>query len=150
MRRIEETIPSPLEWEDVAHLYKKSDINMAYERDADLARGEEARSGKCPIWGAIDFPDHAFDPPLPKIKYTPVLRHLDDMTQDDADSLARAIGLTDGWFATSSLGAIVVGNVTEREKLFGDPRAWVWALNNGFDLFGLIDRGLAMRKEVEK
>lgn len=130
--RVEETIPTPLEWGDVAHLYQEISA---------IVECEDHEPQEISFWpGKTSF--HADKPVV--VKITPVLRHLDDMTQEDA----RAIGLTGDWFTTSSLGSIVRGNTTEREKLFGDPHAWVWALNEGFDMFKLIERGLAIRKEA--
>lgn len=134
--RVEETIPTPFEWADVARLYQRISAIAEVE-------GHEPRELRC--WDGKT--SYHYDKPV-DIKITPILRHLDDMTQTDADSLARAIGFSDGWFTTKSLGSIVVGNVTVWERLFGDSRAWVWALNEGFDMFKLIERGLAIRKEA--
>ena len=153
--RIEETIPTPLEWEDVAHLYLKANIEFTcgasiveFRPDCGFLLACDGQwepdiveNGAWESFGI--YKDDVF------VRSYPILRHIGDMTQADADSLARAIGLTGDWFTASSLGAIMRGNTTERERLFGDPRAWVWALNEGFDMFRLIERELAIRKEVQ-
>lgn len=84
------------------------------------------------------------------VKVTPHLRRLESITEDEAENMYSIAGWSSGkWSKFDFLSnEPVINDYLSHEILIGNPAAWLYLLSRGFDLFGLIDAGLA--KEVEQ
>lgn len=131
-----------LKWADVAHMYINSEIQAVY--DGDMVFFVECRANLL----MYQYCEEARqDFPLEDIDVKPILRHLEDMTEDQAkDMYAIVFGdprsVLNDWkrslpWANDFIG---IGKF--------EPRITVWLLSQGFDLFGLIESGEAIRKEA--
>lgn len=78
------------------------------------------------------------------------LRRLDNITEDEAEDMYSIAGWSSGkWSKFDFLSnEPVINDYLSHEILIGNPAAWLYLLSRGFDLFGLIDAGLA--KEVSE
>ena len=79
-------------------------------------------------------------------KMVPILRHVENMTKVDAIELEKYIYGDDG-------GTYIGYNSLRVAKLLlrvgeYEPRLFLWLISKGFDLFGLIKSGQAIRREV--
>lgn len=84
----------------------------------------------------------------------PVLRHLGDMTEADALELngllpRKKSALIPDRLMGDNIGVGAKVATTMDFVLNMPTEALLWLLNRGFDLFGLIESGQAIRKEVE-
>lgn len=92
---------------------------------------------------------------LPADEIKPVLRRLDSLTESEARELYQVCYPSDAELdAESFLGDWWNGYdewyVKTKYFIFGKPSAWLKLLSWGFDLFGLIDSGLAIDAETIK
>lgn len=126
----------PKLWADVAHHYLLSNIEM---RDV----------------GKWKHPTEYFTPSIPRtpqledltlldrgdIQLKPVLRHLDDMSEvEDNECML----IHTQWVHHESVGPII-WSLAKQHKSF-DQYSAHWLISHGFDVFGLIESGQAIRK----
>ena len=83
---------------------------------------------------------------LPADEIKPVLRRLDSLTESEARELTGkkndALKIWNGWQTGP--------RADYDQEQIGEPSAWLKLLSWGFDLFGLIDSGLAIDAETIK
>lgn len=129
---------SNLKWVDVAHYYLKSGINgMAKLPNSDM------KPFALPI-GINDVGDY------PHRMFTPILRALEDMTEGEARELFEIDGILWEHSSVSDFMDSPKQAYTaqfEKENWVLTPNEFVWLISKGFDVFGLIDSGQAIRKE---
>jgi len=132
-----------LKWADVAHMYINSGI-----RSKEGHMLVECRDGQN-LWqyqdeGVQDFP---FDLPSGDL---PILRHLEDMTEDEARDFDFYRSGYPWKEDDGSCAAFVKYQYRVYRdgviKSYGSPIALHWLYKNGFDLHRLIESGEAIRK----
>ena len=150
-------------WADVAHYYTKSPIGAmvngvkrvvaSMDSDGSIYTDEAPSHGQ----GVTVYPES-----VEIGEYTPILRHRDDLTEEEArelyahseESLKDVLG--DDYEPPKSYKAEIFRKVTHKgtwsfmDHILGNPRDWYKLIEWGFDVFGLIEAGEAIRKEVEK
>lgn len=90
----------------------------------------------------------------PAILVSPLLRPLSDMTEEEAREIYRMdfgseFEVKDWMEENPALEWIRGDNEVYREEIdifIGSPEIWAYLLSRGFDLFGLIEAGLAKDK----
>jgi len=138
---------SDTKWADVAHYYTRSKLTVVHSSGTMQA-------------AFFEFDGYALDAARVQVfragEYKPILRHRDDMTEAEAREL---FALIYGDFAPTLDGETCIEWWT-RETLqdsftmnslnifIGDPNVWHYLISHGFDLFGLIESGQAIRKEA--
>ena len=105
------------------------------------------------VWEAMEI-DHSVIEKLSisHISITPHLRRMDSITEEEAREV---FAIANGYEAdknsfTSCLSWLARENALDysnKEIEIGNPQVWLYLLSKGFDLFGLIEAGLA--KEIK-
>lgn len=134
-----------LKWEDVAHMYSKSVFSI---KVGDKLHGVKNMTScgtvvtdelPCYGMGNVHYPDAV------KIGgYTPILRHLEDMTEVEMVALYKnrfgEVGGFEDQHAFDWSRIVIGGGVFY-------PEEFVKIIEWGFDMFKLIESGQAIRKE---
>ena len=130
-------------WADVAHYYLKSGIKCnVYRGDLTERRGDCKQTVE--TFGVKHLRVAADSMTFGCV---PILRHLDDMTEADAREI----------YTIESGNQSTEGNIYHpkmKDWFFnwkkGEVKAktFYWLISRGFDVFGLIESGQAIRKEV--
>ena len=157
---------SDTKWADVAHYYTKSQIDLQIKnrdhaerflmvsfRNVGGSHFEEWVNDGV-YWRAYGSQFSAW------ADHKPILRHRDDMTEAEARELWE-IQIGEAWVQDTDETAIqclffnignsqmeMADNATFLSVLVGEPKAWNYLISRGFDLFGLIESGQAIRKEM--
>lgn len=139
-----------LKWADVAHMYINSDIRAVYGEESVFL--VECRANLL-LYQYCDEAQQDF--PLEDIDAKPILRHLEDMTEEECIDLWEYLNEGDS-FNTSrwvNAGAVAwwqsfLRMRTESHGLEASPVIHYWLLSRGFDLYRLIEKGEAIRKEA--
>ena len=126
-------------WADVAHYYLKSGIKCnVYRGDLTERRGDCKHTvetfGVKHLRVAVDSITFGC---------VPILRHRDDMTEaeDNECMLVHTRWISNEEFKN------VIWSLTKQHKTF-DQYSTHWLISHGFDVFGLIESGQAIRKEM--
>ena len=123
-------------WADVANYYLKSGIyGMA------SLNGSKRDPLYMPM-GSRDIED------FPPRVFVPILRHRDDMTEADEVAAFEYVEQRE-W--PEKWPKITKSLMISRSFNMDDPKAarlFLWLISRGFDVFGLIESGQAIRKEV--
>ena len=136
-----------IKWADVARYYAASGINGRFNRmlaelvgvDGDLAIlfvgvVDGARQRR-----VVDFGS-----------FTPILRALEDMTQKDADEYISKFTTYQKFIGTPSAVTLALESIDHGlwriER--GGASVTHWLISKGFDVFGLIESGQAIRKPI--
>ena len=80
-----------------------------------------------------------------EVKLTPHLRRLESMTEEEAREIIKLYKGRDAKLG-DNLCDLWEKQTCDIEDAIGSPAVWLYLLSKGFDLFGLIDAGLA--KEI--
>lgn len=145
---------SDTKWADVAHYYTKSQVDLQIKnrdhterflmvsfRNVGGSHFEEWVTDGV-YWRAYGSQFSAWD------DHKPILLHRDDMTEADAMSLWKSV-TNRVEFSDSVYAAYGSPLVIYRSKFKAlQPEEFHCALMLGFDVFGLIESGQAIRKEV--
>ena len=155
---------SDTKWADVAHYYQFSDIEIqigiGQRKFKGVSQHDSVRGG---IKRAL-FQDSGGmftrSTEYEISEYKPILIHRDDMTEAEARELWE-IQIGEAWVQDTDETAIqclffnignsqmeMADNATFLSVLVGEPKAWNYLISRGFDLFGLIESGQAIRKEM--
>ena len=155
---------SDTKWADVAHYYTKSHIEVV------SLRGSNPKTGQLMGMYQSDAVTVMFgkNQNVDKRKFSvvqlewckPILTHLRDMTEAEARELWE-IQIGEAWVQDTDETAIqclffnignsqmeMADNATFLSVLVGEPKAWNYLISRGFDVFGLIESGQAIRKEM--
>ena len=144
-----------IKWPHVAHMYLKSRIEVV------TLRGSKERTGRLihmnePDAITVLFGEkeeiHRQKISVVKLEWCkPILRHREDITEEESREFMKDFTL----FAWEEATQLPVGWKSAKEwaiDILNDgeftPAQTLWLLNRGFDLFGLIESGQAIRKEV--
>lgn len=143
-------------WADVSHYYKyvEHEVLISHSRNRDpLKRISKEGEDLSVYYRRPDLVEAGFIT-------VPTLRHRDDMTEADARELWE-IQIGEAWVQDTDETAIqclffnignsqmeMADNATFLSVLVGEPKAWNYLISRGFDVFGLIESGQAIRKEV--
>ena len=149
-----------LSWADVAHYYQGIEIE-ATQGIAIEANGQRLHSAIINVGGtciAIPFAKQIRGMPLKRIlepfEYRPILYALDSMTAVQADDLFAQCHLAS--FANHSMAISNKNSLEYYQRKYFRMQHWylrcrplefVWLIKNGFDIFGLIESGQAIRKD---
>lgn len=132
-----------LELKDYLHFYLGCEIQFPDKSVSKLSAVCNTHNG---MWiSAIDYSlplDGGWWHPVSAIK--PILRPLSDMTEEEAKEcyfLIHNCKATDSPFDT--LQYIISALEDETSS-----KVWLWAIKKGFDVFGLIEAGLAINKTI--
>lgn len=135
-------------WPEVAHYYLKSGI------DGMASFAGDEKSLKVPI-GINDVTMSS------RRTFTPLLRALEDMTKEEMLQFATEVGGGIPPIGENLVFSIKDGSITIAAD-HGDGMFWFysldsmtsaqfhWLIQRGFDVFGLIESGQAIRKEAGK
>jgi len=139
-----------LKWADVAHMYSRSGLVVEIDHPNMT---ERPCIRKSPI--GEDLTRYTDGTHGQGWTVTPHLRHLEDMTEAQANELFAQTHTAS--FANHSM-AISNANALEFYKrnhfckqqwwVQWRPKEFIWLLANGFDMFGLIESGQAIRREA--
>ena len=139
-------------WANVAHYYTKSQIDLQIKnrdhaerflmvsfRNVGGSHFEEWVNDGV-YWRAYGSQFSAWD------DHKPILRHRDDMTEAEAREIYRLVWGFDIDISVSMWDS----GIDYFESLYGRyPSAvFLWLISRGFDVFGLIESGQAIRKEM--
>ena len=134
-------------WKDVAHYYQFSDIeiqlpcgNRKFKGMTNQISGDSNHK-KAFYLDAGGYFTRSTDANVSQ--YKPTLRHLDDMTEaeDNECMLVHTRWISNEEFKN------VIWSLTKQHKTF-DQYSTHWLISRGFDVFGLIESGQAIRKEM--
>jgi hypothetical protein len=126
-------------WADVAHYYLRSGIKCnVYRGDLTERRGDCKHTVE--TFGIKHLRVAADSMTFGCV---PILRHRDDMTEaeDNECMLVHTRWISNEEFKN------VIWSLTKQHKTF-DQYSTHWLISHGFDVFGLIESGQAIRKEV--
>ena len=138
---------SDTKWADVAHYYAKSYIEIV------TLRGSSPKTGRLVSMYQSDAITVLFgeNRKMNRRKFSivqlawckPILRHRDDMTEaeDNECMLVHTRWISNEEFKN------VIWSLTKQHKTF-DQYSTHWLISRGFDVFGLIESGQAIRKEM--
>jgi len=137
-----------LKWADVAHMY--SDIDIVDLDGEKMRNASFDRGGKCLAIPYVKVEGM----PLKRLRqvneYLPILRHLEDMTEDEARDFDFYRSGYPWKEDDGSCAAFVKYQYRVYRdgviKSYGSPIALHWLYKNGFDLHRLIESGEAIRK----
>ena len=132
-------------WQEVAHYYLLSNIEMRdvgkWKHPTDYFTPTKPSAPRLEGLTYLDRGD---------IQLMPVLRHLEDITEDE-DRECMEVHTRwveeENWTDKESLKK-VIWNLAKENKAF-DQYSSHWLFSHGFDVFGLIESGQAVRKEKE-
>ncbi len=160
-------------WADVAHMYIKSGIEVEYpceskksgkrrailtgvtldEMETTYRRKERGSGGGLLRGDLLGWKPNGYHD-TDALHTKPILRHLEDMAE------AEALEILNMLYSMPLDGCLVspreslndkrgtkAGIVSHLDISVGEPRVWLYLLANGFDLFGLIESGQAIRAE---
>ena len=135
-----------IKWEDVSHMYINSGI--VSQEGHHLVECREGQN----LWQYHDEDVRDFPFELPEGDL-PILRHRDDMTEAEAMQLCEVV-FGEGWVDDGALDYLTHYPDSKGEMLIldliGNRDCWHWLISNGFDVFGLIESGEAIRKETAR
>lgn len=124
------------QWEDIAHHYTGSGIIIEYknlrEQPIVFFHGGQTWDGDR-IW-------------RPSGTYTPILRHRFDMTEAESIELYNFVFQFDDVETNGKICRGWVKNHFAAGKF--TPHVLHWLISKGFDMFGIIESGKAIRKEA--
>ena len=126
-------------WADVAHYYLRSGIKCnVYRGDLTERRGDCKHTVE--TFGIKHLRVAADSMTFGCV---PILRHRDDMTEaeDNECMLVHTRWISNEEFKN------VIWSLTKQHKTF-DQYSTHWLISHGFDVFGLIESGQAIRKEM--
>lgn len=126
-------------WADVAHYYLRSGIKCnVYRGDLTERRGDCKHTVE--TFGIKHLRVAADSMTFGCV---PILRHRDDMTEaeDNECMLVHTRWISNEEFKN------VIWSLTKQHKTF-DQYSTHWLISHGFDVFGLIESGQAIRKEA--
>ena len=130
---------SDTKWADVAHYYLRSGIKC------NVSRGD--LTGKQGDWRQVVEKFGAKHLRVNSDGMTfwcvPILRHRDDMTEAEDNE---CMLVHTRWVEDSDLRR-VIWSLAKQHKTF-DQYSTHWLISRGFDVFGLIESGQAIRKEA--
>lgn len=164
-------------WADVAHYYVKSPISVLYKSEPMSKLSNWSYSIQQLIDSMLRIENGVVVNPegAESLAYTPILRHLEDMTEAECFELASLIwGESDLIPFTRNDSQRIIKHkdikFNGKDDPYGDclfvvgvdgrasswpirmnqmtPQAVHWLISRGFDLFGLIESGQAIRKEA--
>ncbi len=130
---------SDTKWADVAHYYLRSGIKCnVYRGDLTERRGDCKHTVE--TFGIKHLRVAADSMTFGCV---PILRHRDDMTEaeDNECMLVHTRWISNEEFKN------VIWSLTKQHKTF-DQYSTHWLISHGFDVFGLIESGQAIRKEM--
>ena len=130
---------SDTKWADVAHYYLRSGIKCnVYRGDLTERRGDCKHTVE--TFGIKHLRVAADSMTFGCV---PILRHRDDMTEaeDNECMLVHTRWISNEEFKN------VIWSLTKQHKTF-DQYSTHWLISRGFDVFGLIESGQAIRKEA--
>mgnify|MGYP003473311011 FL=1 len=130
---------SDTKWADVAHYYLRSGIKCnVYRGDLTERRGDCKHTVE--TFGIKHLRVAADSMTFGCV---PILRHRDDMTEaeDNECMLVHTRWISNEEFKN------VIWSLTKQHKTF-DQYSTHWLISRGFDVFGLIESGQAIRKEM--
>ena len=130
---------SDTKWADVAHYYLRSGIKCnVYRGDLTERRGDCKHTVE--TFGIKHLRVAADSMTFGCV---PILRHRDDMTEaeDNECMLVHTRWISNEEFKN------VIWSLTKQHKTF-DQYSTHWLISHGFDVFGLIESGQAIRKEA--
>lgn len=142
-------------WADVAHHYAKSNLSIIVgkfdhgpEMGMIFSTGlhENCAWAEHGIWCEIE--DGAFVSNWESHK--PILIHRDDMTDEQARECFKIYDGTEDAVLSDVTDVLYFDPnqmASTLEVWIGDPAVWHHLIAKGFDLFGLIESGQAIRKE---
>ncbi len=138
---------SDTKWADVAHYYSKSHIEVV------SLRGSNPKTGQLMGMYQSDAVTVMFgkNQNVDKRKFSvvqlewckPILLHFEDMTEDEDNE---CMLVHTRWVEDSDLRR-VIWSLAKQHKTF-DQHSTHWLISRGFDVFGLIESGQAIRKEA--
>ena len=142
-----------IKWADVAHMYQFSDIEIRIGVGDRKFKGvTQLSDARGRIKRALyeDSAGHFVRTTQHEIsEYKPILRHREDVTEAESREFMKDFTL----FAWEEATQLPVGWKSAKEwaiDILNDgeftPAQTLWLLNRGFDLFGLIESGQAIRK----
>lgn len=150
-----------IKWADVARMYAKSGIFIRlipYQTNQFTRGAVTINQGDYRLIYANDvgcFYGYGDNKSVPSLstygKHQPILRHREDITEEEAREFMNGFALFD-WEEAKGLPHGYKSAKQWFIEYFSDdfitPAQTLWLLNRGFDLFGLIESGQAIRKEV--
>jgi hypothetical protein len=128
----------PIKWADVAHYYTNIPILVD---GLQIHNGYHFYpSGKCKAYDIFEYQSGTVrsHETFQSVEYQPILRHLEDMSEEERDEFAAITLQSNGRYQDWTV-----------ELIHQRSGATHWLLSKGFDLFGLIESGQAIRKGVE-
>ena len=143
-----------LKWGDVAHYYSASGISIErtpYDIDQFVTGNVTINEGTHVVQ-SLSVGGHCvflYDDNLEARgvvtadKYKPILRHYEEMTESE-DTECMLVHTR--WVEDEDLRR-VIWDLAKQHKTF-DQYSTHWLISRGFDVFGLIESGQAIRKEL--
>lgn len=125
-------------WADVANMYVNSNVQSVH--NGELVFLAECRDGTH-LW---QYEDHALhDFPIEGIDGLPFLRHRDDMTEDEAREYYQLCPQEWAVFYKTAPNSKLKEAISSLRRR--TPTEFLWLISHGFDVFGLIESGQAIR-----
>jgi hypothetical protein len=135
-----------LKWADVAHYYQyvAHEVFVSHGGNEPIRRMLEEGENLAQYYRRRDLVDGKF-------VATPILRHLDDMTRDEALEIYQSVGHLWEQNSVSDFYNLPmdwhIRNRIRREFPEWHAMEWQYLISRGFDMFRLIESGQAIRKE---
>ena len=141
------SMENQIKWADVAHYYQFADIEIqigiGQRKFKGVSQHDSVRGGAKRALFADSGGIFVRSTQYEISEYKPILRHCDDITEaEDNDYML----VHTQWVEESDLRRVIL-SLAKQHKTF-DQYSTHWLISRGFDVFGLIESGQAIRKEA--